>query len=134
MTGAKQALAAALMAVVGDGDEVIIPVPCYVSYPDMVRLAGGTPVLVERREDFSLDIEKIRQAVNKKTKAIIICSPDNPTGVVYSGEQLRELVELAREEDFFVISDEIYEKIIFHGKNCCSCLIDGRRYIIPTGR
>ena len=115
MTGAKQALSAALMSVVGDGDEVIIPVPCYVSYPDMVRLAGGTPVLVDRCEDFSLDLVKIERACTEKTKAVIICSPDNPTGVVYPQETLNGLAELAKKKDFFVISDEIYEKIIFHG-------------------
>ncbi len=115
MTGAKQALSAALMAVVGDGDEVIIPVPCYVSYPDMVRLAGGEPVLVQRKEDFALDLDAIRNACNPKTKAVIICSPDNPTGTVYSEETIRELAAIAEEKDIFVISDEIYEKIIFHG-------------------
>ncbi len=116
MTGAKQALSAALMAVAGDGDEVIIPVPCYVSYPDMVRLSGGTPVLVNKNEDFSLDLEAIENAINEKTKAVIICSPDNPTGAVYSEESLRKLAELAIARDIFIISDEIYEKIIF-GKN-----------------
>ena len=115
MTGAKQALSAALMAIVGDGDEVIIPAPCYVSYPDMVRLAGGVPVLVKRKDDFSLDLDAIKGACNEKTKAVIICTPDNPTGAVYSEESLRELAGIATEKDIFVISDEIYEKIIFHG-------------------
>ncbi len=115
MTGAKQALSAALMAVVGDGDEVIIPVPCYVSYPDMVRLAGGEPVLVQRKEDFSLDLDAVKKACNDRTKAVIICSPDNPTGCVYSEETIRELSRIAEEKDIFVISDEIYEKIVFHG-------------------
>ena len=116
MTGAKQALSAALMAVVGDGDEVIIPVPCYVSYPDMVKLAGGVPVLVERNEDFSLDNDAIEKACNERTKAVIICTPDNPTGAVYSEKSLRRLAEIATKKDIFVISDEIYEKIIF-GEN-----------------
>ncbi len=120
MIGAKQALAAAIMAVVGDGDEVIIPVPCYVSYPDIVRLAGGTPVLVDRKEDFSLDLEAISAACNEHTKAIIICTPDNPTGTVYKEEELRHLSELSKEKDFFVVSDEIYEKIIFSGSRHCS--------------
>ena len=114
-TGAKQSLSAALMAVVGDGDEVIIPVPCYVSYPDIVRLAGGTPVFVRRNDDFSLDLEAIAGAVTSNTKAIIICSPDNPTGAVYSEESLRKLADIAVENDFFIVSDEIYEKIIFSG-------------------
>ncbi len=115
MTGAKQALSAALMSVVGDGDEVIIPIPCYVSYPDIVKLAGGKPVLVSRNEDFSLNLEEIEKACNEKTKAVIICTPDNPTGAVYSEESLRKLAKIAMEKDIFVISDEIYEKIIFHG-------------------
>ncbi len=116
MTGAKQALSCALMAIVGDGDEVIIPVPCYVSYPDMVKLAGGTPILVERNADFSLDLDAISSAITDKTKAVIVCSPDNPTGAVYSKDSLRALSEIAKEKDIFVISDEIYEKIIF-GEN-----------------
>ncbi len=120
MTGAKQALAAAIMAVVGDGDEVIIPIPCYVSYPDIVRLAGGIPILVERKEDFSLDLEVISAACNEHTKAIIICTPDNPTGTVYKEDELRQLAELSKERDFFVVSDEIYEKIIYSGSRHCS--------------
>ncbi len=116
MTGAKQALSCALMAIVGDGDEVIIPVPCYVSYPDMVKLSGGTPILVERNEDFSLNLDAIEAAITEKTKAVIVCSPDNPTGAVYSEESLRKLAAIAEKKDIFVISDEIYEKIIF-GEN-----------------
>lgn len=115
MTGAKQALSCALMAIVGDGDEVIIPVPCYVSYPDMVKLSGGTPILVERNEDFSLNLDAIEAAITEKTKAVIVCSPDNPTGAVYSEESLRKLAAIAEKKDIFIISDEIYEKIIFEG-------------------
>lgn len=116
MVGAKQALFAALCAIAGEGDEVIIPVPCYVSYPDMVRLAGGTPVLVPRNDDFSLDLKAISDACNEHTKAVIICTPDNPTGKVYGEDELRELADIAIRKDIFIISDEIYEKIIF-GKN-----------------
>lgn len=114
-TGAKQSLSAAIMAVVGDGDEVIIPIPCYVSYPDIVKLAGGMPVFVRRNEDFSLDLDAIAGAVTSNTKAIIICSPDNPTGAVYSEESLRKLADIAMKNDIFIVSDEIYEKIIFSG-------------------
>jgi len=120
MTGAKQALSAALMAIVSDGDEVIIPTPCYVSYPDMVSLAGGVSVLVERADDFSLDMDAIKNAVTDKTKAVIICSPDNPTGHVYSEQSIRELADLSIQKDFFVISDEIYEKIIYDQKKAFS--------------
>ena len=115
MVGAKQALFAALCAVAGEGDEVIIPTPCYVSYPDMVSLAGGTPVMVGRNDDFSLDLKAIEDACNEHTKAVIICTPDNPTGKVYGEEELRGLAEVAVRKDIFVISDEIYEKIIFEG-------------------
>lgn len=115
MVGAKQALFAALCAVAGEGDEVIIPTPCYVSYPDMVRLAGGTPVMVSRNDDFSLNLEAIEDACNEHTKAVIICTPDNPTGKVYGEDELRTLAEIAIRKDIFIISDEIYEKIIFEG-------------------
>lgn len=116
VVGAKQALSASVMATCGDGDEVIIPIPCYVSYADIVKLAGATPVLVNKNEDFSLNIEEIKKAVTDKTKAVIICTPDNPTGAVFSSESLKELADLAVQKDFFVISDEIYEKIIY-GEN-----------------
>ncbi|WP_029323325.1 pyridoxal phosphate-dependent aminotransferase [Butyrivibrio sp. AE3004] len=113
MVGAKQALFAALCAIAGEGDEVIVPIPCYVSYPDMITLAGGKPVLVKRKDDFSLDLEAIENACNEHTKAVIICTPDNPTGKVYAEDELRALAELAVRKDIFIISDEIYEKIIF---------------------
>ncbi|WP_035772480.1 pyridoxal phosphate-dependent aminotransferase [Butyrivibrio sp. VCD2006] len=116
MVGAKQSLFCALCAVAGEGDEVIIPYPCYVSYPDIVTLAGAKPVLVKRNDDFSLDLEAIENAVTEHTKAVIICTPDNPTGKVYSEDDLRGLSDLAKAKDFFVISDEIYEKIIY-GEN-----------------
>ncbi len=116
MVGAKQALFCALCAVAGEGDEVIIPYPCYVSYPDIVALAGAKPVLVKRKDDFSLDLEAIESAITEHTKAVIICTPDNPTGKVYGEDELKGLADLAISRDFFVISDEIYEKIIY-GKN-----------------
>ncbi|SDB35864.1 aspartate aminotransferase [Butyrivibrio sp. INlla16] len=114
--GAKQALFGALCAVAGEGDEVIIPIPCYVSYPDMVALAGANPVLVKRKDDFSLDLEAIESAITEHTKAVIICTPDNPTGKVYGEGELKGLSDLAISRDIFVISDEIYEKIIY-GEN-----------------
>ncbi len=116
MVGAKQALFAALCAVAGEGDEVIVPTPCYVSYPDMITLAGARPVLVNRNSDFSLDLKAIEDACNEHTKAVIICTPDNPTGRVYTEDELTELASIAVRKDIFIISDEIYEKIIF-GEN-----------------
>lgn len=112
--GAKQALASAVMAVAGRGDEVIIPVPCYVSYPEMVKLAGGTPVYAPLNpNDYTLDLEAIEKVITPKTKAIIICTPNNPTGTVYSEESLRALADLAIKYDFFIITDEVYEKLIY---------------------
>lgn len=112
-TGAKQALFNTIMALADEGDEVIIPFPCWVSYVEMVKLAGAEPVLVETNPDFSLNIEKIRRAVTTKTKLIIINTPNNPTGAVYSAESLKALAEIAISNDFFIISDEVYEKLVY---------------------
>ncbi len=111
--GAKQAIAAALFALLDPGDEVIIPVPCYVSYPDMVRMAGGIPVFVPLLSDYQLDVTAIRQSVTERTKAVIICTPNNPTGAVYREDSLRALAELSLEKDFFILADEVYEKIVY---------------------
>ena len=114
--GAKQAVASALMVVAGPGDEVLVPVPCWVSYTGMIRLAGAVPVLVPvRGDDFGLDMDAIERAVTPNTKAIVICTPNNPTGAVYSEESLRRLAELAVRRDFFIVADEIYEKLIYDG-------------------
>ncbi|PKM70144.1 MAG: aspartate aminotransferase, partial [Firmicutes bacterium HGW-Firmicutes-18] len=121
-SGAKQSLTNAFMAIVDPGDEVIVPTPCWVSYVEMVKLAEGIPVLValEEKNGFRLDVERIRKSVTAKTKAIIINSPNNPTGAVYSKEDLRKLGQLAVENDFYIISDEIYEKLIYDGaENIC---------------
>ena len=112
--GAKQALSSTMMVIAGPGDEVLIPVPCWVSYTEMVKIAGATPVFVPvRADDFMLDIDAIKTAITPHTKAIIICTPNNPTGAVYSEESLRELGYLAVKHDFFIVADEIYEKLIY---------------------
>ena len=112
--GAKQALMSALTAICGEGDEVIIPTPCYVSYPDMVKLAGGTPVFVPLDQTtYEPDVEAIRNAITPNTKALILCTPNNPTGAVYEEKDLRAIAQLAIEHDFFVIADEVYEKLVF---------------------
>ncbi len=114
--GAKQAIASSLMTIAGAGDEVIVPVPCWVSYGEMIRLAGADPIFVPVREDnYELDIAAIERAISSKTKAIIICTPNNPTGAVYSEESLRQLADLAVKHDFFIIADEIYEKLVYDG-------------------
>ena len=110
LVGAKQALYLSLMAVAAAGDEVIIPKPCYVSYPEIVRLTGAEPVFCDlQRDTYELDLGAVEAAVSPATKAIIICSPNNPTGTVYSEESLRALTDLAVKYDFFIISDEVYE-------------------------
>jgi len=115
--GAKQAIYNALLATAGAGNEVIIPTPCWVSYTEMVKLAGAVPVTVpvDENNGYQLDLKAIENAVTSKTSAIIICTPNNPTGAVYSEENLRKVSELAIKHDFFVISDEIYEKLIYDG-------------------
>ena len=114
-TGAKQALYNAVMAVCDPGDEVILPVPCWVSYVEIIKLAQGTPILVATNADYSLNVEAIRAAVTPRTKAIIINTPNNPTGAVYSREDLLRLGSLAVEHGFYVIADEVYEKLIYDG-------------------
>ena len=113
--GAKHSLTNALMAVLNPGDEVIIPAPYWLSYAEMVRLAGGTPVVVytKQEEDFALTREVLESGYSDKTKAVIITTPSNPTGMVMTEKQLREIADFAVEKDIIVISDEIYEKLIY---------------------
>lgn len=114
--GAKQAIASAMMVIAGPGDEVLLPIPCWVSYTEMIRLAGATPVFVPVRQDnYELDLDAIRAAITPRTKAIVICTPNNPTGAVYSEESLRDLADLAVKHDFFIVADEIYEKMVYDG-------------------
>lgn len=114
--GAKQAVSSTMMVIAGPGDEVLLPIPCWVSYTEMIRLAGATPVFVPVHEgDYTLDIKAIKTAITPRTKAIIICTPNNPTGAVYSEESLRQLAALAIEHDFFIVADEIYEKLVYGG-------------------
>lgn len=116
-TGAKQCLANVLSAVLNPGDEVIVAVPYWVSYPELIKLADGIPVFVNTREEngFKYTIEDLEKAVTDKTKLIIINSPNNPTGTVYTEEELENIAEFAKKEDIFIVSDEIYEKLIYDG-------------------
>lgn len=113
--GAKQAVFNAVMALCDTGDEVLIPSPCWVSYTDIVNISGARPVVVPMSAEngYALDVSIIRKHVTDKTKAIIICTPNNPTGAVYGEKSLRELAQLAIDNDFYIISDEIYEKLIY---------------------
>ncbi len=116
--GAKQSICNVILAMVNAGDEVIIPAPYWVSYPEMVKLAEGTPVVVSAgiEQDFKINAEQLAGAITDKTKAVIICSPSNPTGSVYSKAELKTLAEvLAKHPQVYVISDEIYEHINYVG-------------------
>lgn len=113
--GAKHSLYNIIQAVCEKGDEVIIPSPYWLSYPEMARLAEAEPRFIETDEasGFKTSITDLRKAITKKTKVLIINSPSNPTGCVYTKEELKEIGEIAIEKDILLISDEIYEKIIF---------------------
>ena len=113
--GAKQALSNAVYALCDEGDEVLIPTPCYVSYVEIVKLAGGIPVLVPTNDDFSLNAENFRRAITPRTKLILLNSPNNPTGAVYSRASLEALGRIAEVNDLYVISDEVYEKLVYDG-------------------
>lgn len=117
-TGAKLAIFGALMSFVDPGDEVIIPMPAYPSYESIARFVGGVvkPVILREEREFSPSAEDIMEQVSERTKAIVINTPCNPTGGVYSRKDLEEIVKVARERDILVISDEIYEDIIFDGR------------------
>lgn len=119
-TGAKQALFETLMALVETGNEVIIPTPCWVSYESMVTIAGAEPILVPTIQEgdcrYDLDLSAIEEAVTPRTRAIVINTPNNPSGAVYSETSLRGLADLAVRKDLLVISDEVYEKLIYNGK------------------
>ena len=113
--GAKQVIFTALSAIINPGDEVLLPSPCWVSYPEMVRMAGGTPVMVQGNEEngFVVTADMLRPYVTEHTKAMIINSPSNPNGCVWSRDELKAIADLAVECGFYIISDEIYEKLIY---------------------
>lgn len=113
--GAKHGLYTLFQVLLNDGDEVIIPIPYWVSYPEQVKLAGGNPVYIEGLEqnNFKITPEQLKEKISGKTRAIIINSPSNPTGMVYTREELKELGDVCLEKDILIISDEIYEKLIY---------------------
>ncbi|MDD6895674.1 MAG: pyridoxal phosphate-dependent aminotransferase [Prevotellaceae bacterium] len=136
--GAKQSVCNTVMALVNPGDEVIIPAPYWVSYPQMVKLAGGNPVIVEAGFDqnFKMTPEQLEAAITPKTRLLILCSPSNPTGSVYSKEELKGLAEvIKRHEDLFVLADEIYEHINYIGRHESIAQFEGmkERSIIVNG-
>lgn len=136
--GAKQSVCNAVMALVNDGEEVIIPAPYWVSYPQMVKLAGGVPVIVETgfAQIFKMTPEQLEAAITPKTRMLILCSPSNPTGSVYSEAELEKLAEvIKRHDDLFVIADEIYEHINYIGRHNSIASVPGmkERTIVVNG-
>jgi aspartate aminotransferase len=114
-TGAKHSLYNLFMALIDPGDEVLIPAPYWVSYPDMVLLAGGRPVILETRADdnFAVTAEQVREACTARTRAIVLNNPSNPTGAVYSRKQVEALAQVVVEKDLLVISDDIYRQLVY---------------------
>ena len=136
--GAKQSVCNTVMALVNDGEEVIIPAPYWVSYPQMVKLAGGVPVIVEAgfEQNFKLTPQQLEAAITPKTRMIILCSPSNPTGSVYAQEEMAALAEvIKRHDDLFVLADEIYEHINYTGRHASIAQVPGmkERTIIVNG-
>ena len=128
--GAKQCVCNAVLALVNPGDEVIIPAPYWVSYPQMVKLAEGTPVYVEAKieADFKITPAQLESVITPKTKMIILCSPSNPTGSVYSAKELAALAEVIKKHDnLYVLADEIYEHINYVGKHASIAAVEGMR-------
>lgn len=115
--GAKHALYNLFQAILDPGDEVIVPIPYWVSYPEMVTLADGVPVFVEGAEEneFKITPQQLRDAITDKTRAVVINSPSNPTGSIYSREDLQALADVCVEKDILIVSDEIYEKLVYDG-------------------
>lgn len=115
--GGKHSIYNALLAILNPGDEVIIGVPYWVSYPELVNIAGGTPVFIKTKEenDFKFGVKELNDVKTDKTKAIILNSPSNPTGAIYTEEELYEIAKWAVENKVFVISDELYEKLLYDG-------------------
>ncbi|MBP5277780.1 MAG: pyridoxal phosphate-dependent aminotransferase [Prevotella sp.] len=136
--GAKQSVCNAVMALVNDGDEVIIPAPYWVSYPQMAKLAGGIPVIINAgfEQEFKITPQQLEAAITPKTKMLILCSPSNPTGSVYSANELKALAEvILRHDDLYVLADEIYEHINYTGSHASIAAVEGmwERTIIING-
>ena len=113
--GAKHVLYTLFQVLLNEGDEVIIPIPYWVSYPEQVKLAEGVPVYIEANagQQYKITPQQLKEAISDRTKAVIINSPSNPTGMIYTKEELQELAEVCRERDILIVSDEIYEKLIY---------------------
>ncbi|MFI8576885.1 pyridoxal phosphate-dependent aminotransferase [Rossellomorea aquimaris] len=118
-SGAKHALYTLFQVLLNENDEVIIPTPYWVSYPEQVKLAGGTPVIVEGKEknEYKVTPQQLKETITSKTKAVILNTPSNPTGMLYSQEELQAIGEVCLENDILIVSDEIYEKLVYDGNS-----------------
>ncbi len=127
--GAKHSIFNVLMALVEEGDEVLIPSPYWVSYPEMVKLAGGTPKFLRTTEEggFKITPEQLRDAITPRSKVLILNSPNNPTGTVYAESELRAIAEILVEKGVYCISDEIYDKFIYEGRHVSIATMHGMR-------
>ena len=117
--GGKHALTNIFMAILNPGDEVIIPAPFWVSYPEMVKMADGCPVFIETNEenDFKFTMDQLENAFSSKTRALVLNTPSNPTGMVYTREELAAIAEFAVNHNMYIIFDEIYEKLVYDGEH-----------------
>lgn len=117
-SGAKSSLYHAICSIVDDGDEVILPTPFWLTYPELVKLAGGKVVYVEAQKEngYKMTAEQFKNAITDKTKCLILNTPNNPTGAVYSEEEIKAIAKVAEENSIYVISDEIYEKLVYGGE------------------
>lgn len=137
-TGGKQGVCNTSMALVNPGDEVVIPAPYWVSYPQMAKLAGGTPVVLPTgiENDFKITADQLEQAITPRTKLLVICSPSNPTGSIYTAEELESLAKVVlSHDDLYVLSDEIYEHINYVGSHASIAQFPGmkERTIVCNG-
>ncbi len=117
--GGKHSLTNAFMAICNPGDEVILPAPYWVSYPEMIKLADGIPVYINTTEEtnFKFTIDQLKAAITPKTKALVLNTPSNPTGMIYTREELEEIAKIAVENEIYVIFDEIYERLVYDGEH-----------------
>jgi len=124
--GAKQSLFNIMACLIEEGDEVIIPAPYWVTYPELVKYHNGIPVAIETSEEtgFKITPEMLKKAITPKTKMLILTSPSNPTGAVYSKDELTALAEVLKDTDIWVVSDEMYEKLIYEGEFCATASIN----------
>lgn len=128
--GGSEAIDIAFRAILNDGDEVIIPTPCFVCYDPLVKMAGGVPValVTEEKDNFKLTPEKLKAAITPKTKLLVMPFPNNPTGAIMTREELEEIVEILRDTDIMVLSDEIYAEMTYNGRKHVSIAsLDGMR-------